>query len=342
VLTERERGVLNCIVDYYINKGEPAGSVYVASVYRENGKKLSSATIRNVFKKMENDGFIEKTHLSSGRIPTKKGLKIYLEGLIDDFKNNTLLDNFGGQSFGNFFGSDLRDTLEGFTEFLEEKTGAVALLFLPDFFTTKVKRIDFVLLSPGRVLVVVVSSNNLFREAVIKVPENVGYHDLVAASNFINMNFSGLTLFEIKKKLLKSLEDGLGQLNKLSNRVVKLAYQSLDNLYNEENGIIIKGLSNILNDDYIKEVKTLKKLIENFERKKNLYKIIEEYINSELSVNLDFPAENFSFIISSYSVPGGAKGAFGLVGPLRMNYRKNISLMRMITHSFIEQMFINN
>lgn len=338
---QREKGILNCIVDYYIKKGEPAGSVYVASVYTENGRKLSSATIRNIFKKMEEEGLIEKTHLSSGRIPTKKGLQIYLENLIEDFKRKNISHDFlKEKNFDRFFGNDLRDTLEGFTELLEKKTGAVALLFLPDFFTTKVKRIDFILLSPGRVLVVVVSSNNLFREAVIKVPKNVGYHDLVAASNFINMNFSGLTLFEIKKKLLKSLEDGIGQLDKLSNRVVNLAYQSLDNLYREENGIIIKGLSNILNDEYIKEVKTLKKLIENFERKKNLYKIIEEYINSELSVSLDFPAENFSFIISSYSVPGGAKGAFGLVGPLRMNYRENISLMRMVTHSFIEQMFI--
>ncbi len=341
MLTEREAKILNILVEYYINKGEPVGSSFIASRYTEKGKFLSSATIRNIFKKMESKGLIEKTHLSSGRVPTKRGLKIYLENLAEDFKNNSI--GFSGNleyKIDIQKGRDLMTNLETYAEILERETGAVSLLLLPDFFSTKVKRIDFVKLSERKVLAVIVSVNNLFREAIIEMPYSVGYQDLITASNYINVNFSGLTLFEIKKKLLDSIKDGLNQLNDVAKRVVKLAYENIDKIYQEEDGIIIKGLHNILDDRYVKEVRILKTLIENFEKKKNLYHLISSYINQELTVNLDFPAENFSFIISSYSVAGGAKGAFGLVGPLRMNYRKNISIMRQITHSMIEQMFI--
>ena len=340
MLTEREAKILNIIVEYYIKRGEPVGSSFIASHYSENGKFLSSATIRNIFKKMENKGIVEKTHLSSGRIPTKKGFKIYLENLVEDFKNKSVAETEFVKRLDIQRGKDLISNLETYAEVLERETGAVSLLLLPDFFTTKIKRVDFIKISDRKVLAVLVSVNNLYKEAVIETPYPVGYQDLIAASNYINLNFSGLTLFEIKKKLFNSIRDGLAQLNSVAKKVIKLAYENLDKIYEEENGIIIKGLSNILDDRYIKEVRILKTLMENFEKKKTLYNLISSYINKELTVNLDFPAENFSFIISAYSIAGGGKGAFGLIGPLRMNYKKNISIMRQITRSMIEQMFV--
>ena len=342
MLAEREAKILNIIVEYYIKNGEPVGSSYIASHYKERDRFLSSATIRNIFKKMEDKGLIEKTHLSSGRIPTKKGLRVYLENLVSDFKEKStgFESNFLSNSLNICKSNDLIENLENYADILEKETGAVSLLVLPDFFTTKIKRIDFIKLSDKKILVVIVSTNNLFRESIIEVPYSVTYGELAMASNFININFSGLTLFEIKKRLQNSIRDGLAQLNNVAQKVVKLVYENLDKVYEEENGIIIKGLSNLLDDRYVKELRVLKTLIENFEKRKNLYQLIVSYIDQELTVNLDFPAENFSFIISTYSFAGGGKGAFGLVGPLRMNYKKNISIMRHITHTMIEQMFI--
>lgn len=339
MLTEREAKILDIIVEFYIRKGEPVGSSYISSHYNEKGRFLSPATIRNIFKKMEGKGLIEKTHLSSGRVPTKKGFRVYLENLIEDFKNkNTLEKNLLREL--RFNRGDLMSDLEGYAEVLEKETGAVSFLLLPDFFTTKIKRIEFVKLSERKVLAVVVSVNNLFRESVIEMPYTVSHDDLVVASNYLNHKFSGLTLFDIKKRLFDSIKEGVSQLNDMAKRVIKLAYQNIEKISQEENGLIIKGLPNILDDRYIKEVKVLKTLMENFESKKKFYQLIAGYINKELTVNLDFPAENFSFIISTYSITGGSKGAFGLIGPLRMDYRKNISIMKEITHSMIEQMFV--
>ncbi len=340
MLTGRETKILNIIVEYYIEKGKPVGSSFIASHYSEKGKFLSPATIRNIFKNMESKGLLEKTHLSSGRIPTKEGFRIYLENLVEGFKNKNIAETEFIKGLGIKHGKDLLSNLEAYAELLEKETGVVSLLLLPDFFTTRIKSIDFIKISDKKVLVVIVSVNNLYREAVIEMPYSVGYQDLIAASNYINLNFSGLTLFEIKKKLFNSIREGLVQLNSVAKKAIKLAYENLDKVYEEENGIIIKGISNILDDRYIKEVRVLKTLMENFEKKKNLYHLISGYINKELTVSLDFPAENFSFIISTYSIPGGSKGAFGLVGPLRMNYKKNISIMKQITRSMIEQMFV--
>ena len=340
MLAEREAKILNIIVEYYIRKGEPVGSSFIAAHYSENGKFLSSATIRNIFKKMENKGIIEKTHLSSGRIPTKEGFRIYLENLVEEFKNKSVAEAEFVKELDIQKGKDLISNLETYADVLERETGAVSLLLLPDFFTIRIKRVDFIKLSEKRVLAIVVSVNNLYRETIIDMPYSVRYRDLVTASNYINLNFSGLTLFEIKKKLLNSIKDGLMQLDSVAKKVIKLAYENLDRIYEEENGIIIKGLSNILDDRYIKEVGVLRTLMENFEKKKNLYHLIAGYINKELTVSLDFPAENFSFIISSYSIAGGGKGAFGLIGPLRMDYKKNIAIMKQVARAMIEQMFV--
>ncbi len=340
MLTEREAKILNIIVEYYIKNGEPVGSSYISSRYRENGRSLSSATIRNIFKKMESKGIVEKTHLSSGRVPTKTGFKLYLSRLIQDFKNNNIKSAELGEISSIHANKDLMSDLEGYAEILERETGAVSLLLLPDFFTARIKRIDFVKLSEKKVLAVIVSVNNIFRETVVEMPYAVSYRELLTASNYINLNFSGLTLFEIKKNLLNSMKNGLNRLNDTVTNIIKIAYENLNKVDEEDGGIIIKGLSNILDERYVKEVRILKNLIENFEKKKNLYHLIAGYINSELTINLDFPVENFSFIISSYSVAGGGKGAFGLVGPLRMDYKKNVSIMRHITHTMIEQMFV--
>ncbi|WP_201328001.1 heat-inducible transcriptional repressor HrcA [Thermotomaculum hydrothermale] len=340
-MSEREAKILNIIVEYYIKKGEPVGSSFLASHYSEKGKFLSSATIRNIFKKMEEKELIEKTHLSSGRIPTKKGLKVYLENLINDFKSKgDKIDKSFTQKINILAGRDLISNLETYAEILEKETGVVSLLLLPDLFTTKIKRIDFVQLSPEKILAIIVSVNDFYRETILEMPYPVNYQQLIAAANYINMNFSGLTLFEIKKRLLNSIESGLNQLNNVAKNIVKLAYENIDRIYGEENSIIIKGLSNILDERYVKEVRVLKSLMENFEKKKDIYHLITSCINKELAFNLDFPAENFSLIVSSYSVVGGGKGAFGLVGPLRMNYKRNISIMRQITHSIIEQLFV--
>ncbi len=341
MLKDREDKILNLIVEYYIKKGEPVGSSFIASHYSEDGKFLSSATIRNIFKQMENKGLIEKTHHSSGRIPTKKGLKKYLDNLAEEFRTGNINLDFDLQTKLSFSATnDLMTDLETYVEILERETSAVALLILPDLFSTKIKRIDFLKLSDRKILAVIVSVNNLFKESIIEMPHPVSYQDLITASNYINLNFSGMTLFEIKKKLLNSIEDGLAQLNNVAKRVVKLAYENIDKIYQDEDSIIIKGLHNVLDEKYVKEIKVLKSLIENFEKKKNLYRLILNYINKELAVDLDIPAENFSFIISTYSVAGGAKGAFGLVGPIRMDYRKNITIMKKISYSMIEQMFI--
>ena len=126
MLTEREAKILNIIVEYYIKKGEPVGSSFIASYYNENGKFLSSATIRNIFKKMENKGFIEKTHLSSGRIPTKEGFKIYLENLVENFKNKNVVEADFVKRLDIQKGKDIFSNLEAYAEVLERETGAVS------------------------------------------------------------------------------------------------------------------------------------------------------------------------------------------------------------------------
>ncbi len=338
---DREFRILSYIVEYYIKTGQPVGSSSVATRYFEKGKNLSSATIRNVFKNMEKKGWITKTHLSSGRIPTKKGFRIYIENLLNEFnnlKNRDILDS----SSIIIRRMDTTSMLFEMAELLEKKTGVLSLVLFPDLLNSKVKRINFVSLSDRKILVLLVATNNMYRESIVEVDRPVAYHDLVAASNYLNRNFSGLTLFEIKKKLLELLKKGISQINHEANRIIKLVYENIDRIYNseKEGGIIIKGLSNLLNKEYIKEIDVLRDLVENLEQKRYLYEIISNLLDRELSVSLDFPVENFSFIISPYSVIGGAVGALGLVGPLRMDYRKNIRIVKSITHSIVERMFI--
>jgi len=338
LLTQRELNILNLIIEHYSRSKVPVGSSLIAKLYIENGKSLSSATIRNVMYSMEEKGVLEKTHCSSGRVPSKTGYCVYVDNLKQNYqfiKSSTDL----GEKLNNFIlnAQDTKTLLLKHLEFLSEETGLATILLLPDFFSLKLSRIEFVRLSAKKLLVVLISTSGLHRQVVVNSDKPVSYDDVVAIGNYINKNYFGLSLFDIKKTILGKMQKNLKEMDVVSRKLLLASYSCFQAMEADDaNSLIVKGMANLFDED-IKDISELHRLVKEFEQKKNIVEIISGCLDSDVSViiNNDF-ADNLSFVISPYGLESGMKGAFGLVGPLNMDYRKVLATMKTLTENIIE------
>ncbi len=338
LLTERELNILNLIIEYYSKAGTPVGSSLIANMYKENGKNLSSATIRNVMSSMEEKGVLEKTHCSSGRIPSKTGYSVYVENLKKNYQSLKISSNLEKKlKYFILKTPDTKTLLLKHLDFLSQETGLATILLLPDFFSLKLSRIEFVKLSTYNLLIILISTSGLHKQVVVKLDKPVVYEDIISVANYINKNYYGFSLYDIQKLILGKMQRSLKEMDNVSKKLLLASYSCLQAIEEDESAdLIVKGMANLFDED-IRNISALHKLVEGFEKKQKIIEIISGCLDSDVSVIIDDDfADNLSFVVSSYGLESGMKGAFGLVGPLNMDYKTIMATMKCLTENVIE------
>jgi heat-inducible transcriptional repressor len=338
LLTERELNILNLIIEYYSKYKIPVGSSLIANMYREKGKSLSSATIRNVMSKMEDKGVLEKTHCSSGRVPSKTGYCVYVDNLKKNYQSLKISSNLEKKLKCFIFKTpDTKTLLLKHLDFLSQETGLATILLLPDFFSLKLSRIEFVRLSAYKLLIILISTSGLYRQVVVRSEKSLTYEDMMSVANYINQNYYGLSLYDIQKLILQKMQVSLNEMDNVSKKLLLASYSCLQAIEEDEStDLIVKGMANLFDDD-VRNISTLHKLVEGFEQKQRIIEIISGCLDSDVSVIIDDDfADNLSFVVSSYGLESGMKGAFGLVGPLSMDYKTVMATMKCLTENVIE------
>jgi len=336
-LTYREQQILNIVIEHYSKTSIPVSSVYISSRYREDGRLLSSATIRNTMSTMAGKGVIEKTHHSSGRIPSNLGYCLYVENLKNNY--NSLESSHYLEKLHKYTSSavDTRSLLMKHLDFLSDETGFATLLLLPDFFSLKLMRIEFIQLSKKRLMIILISTSGLHRQVMLKSETPIVYEEIVAVGNYINKNYYGYNLYDIKRSILRQMQSHLDKMSEVSYKLLLASYSCVQAMDVEENSnLIVKGIANLLGND-LKDVSALHRLVESFEQKKQIIDIISKCLDTNVSVIIDNDfADDLSLVVSPYGLESGMKGAFGLVGPRTMDYRNIMATMKCLTENVIE------
>ncbi len=333
-LSDRTRRILATLVRSYIDTGEPVAS---ATLAHKAGLNLSSATVRNVLAQLEEMGYVWQPHTSAGRVPTDTGYRCYVDMLLDNRRSTKDVSAVEARLRQEAGDAPLMDDLLSSTSHVLSEAGkGVGFAIAPPNAEALFQRIEFVPLSGCRILVVMVASGNQVSQKTVDIGESVSTSELEQAANFLNSEFSGRTLDEVRAGVIERLKEQRSLYDQLLGLALRLASSSFENL-DQPTSVYVDGATTLL-EEVVQasgiSTATLKALWRMVEEKQRLVRMLTEYIDGPgLTVVIgaehsDPELRPFSLIAATY-FDGRSTGTVGIIGPTRMRYSKAISAVDM-------------
>ncbi|MBS0339176.1 MAG: heat-inducible transcriptional repressor HrcA [Proteobacteria bacterium] len=319
MLDDRARLLLKTLVERYIAEGQPVGS---RTLSRVAGLELSPATIRNVMADLEEHGLIASPHTSAGRIPTARGYRLFVDTMLtanrDEITAPTLAADQPHKVIAN-----AAAMLSNLSQF-------VGVVMAPRRAST-FRHIEFLRLSEKRLLVIIVSPDGDVQNRVIFPEVDFSQSELVEASNYINANFSGLSLEQVRDRLQSEIDTLRGEIATLMKTAVQVGAEAMSQAEEE---VVIAGERNLLSvSDFSSDMTHLRRAFELFEQKAQLMRLLDVsskgegvriFIGGESQV---VPYEELSVVSANYEVDGQVVGTLGVIGPTRMPYERMIQIV---------------
>jgi heat-inducible transcriptional repressor len=325
-LDERRREVLRELIRLHIESGEPVGS---ESLSRSLNRTLSPATLRNVMADLEALGFLDHPHTSAGRVPTDEGYRFYVDSLAG---LQPLAPDERQQIDAELRSKEAsaEQTLERASHLLSRLSRHVGFVLAPDIARTSFRHIDLVPLAHPRVLVVMVSASGLVTHKVIEVEEKLGPADLQACANYLNEHFSGMSLADIRRRLLELMSEEKALYDALLQKVLPLGERVFD--LDAEGSVYLDGTSNILARPEFEDLERMRALVRTFEEKGRLVQILNACLSGDgIRVligheNPDPELRDLSLVTARVAGDDGGLG-LGVLGSTRMEYAHVVSLV---------------
>jgi heat-inducible transcriptional repressor len=327
-LTSRDREILKDIILTYVLSAEPVSS---RSVSKQGRLGLSAASIRNTMADLEEWGYLMQPHTSAGRVPTTAAYHLFIESMMQVRKVPARERRYIED---NLKSGDADRILEAASHLLSELSQQVGLVVTPAVGDTVLKAVDFVPVSGRKVLCVVVSAAGFVDNKVIETEEEIPREELVRISNYLTENFGGLTLRQIRDRLLTMMADEQAQVNKLLTRAIALAREGLD--IDEGPGVLVDGATVLLTRPELADIQRVRRMFEAFADKARLVKVLNRCLQGQgvrvlIGDDSDLTSElDFSLVATPYGVGDQTLGTLGILGPSRMEYERVIPLVHFL------------
>jgi len=323
---DRSRRVLAALVREFIISGEPvASSVLVTAA----GLGVSSATVRNILARLEEEGFVQQPHTSAGRIPTDRGYRFYVDLLLEAKRPSRAANAVEARLRRETTDRRLDTLLPQVSHVLSEASRSVGFAIRTSNEGAVFERVEFVPLSETRVLVVIVARGGHVIQKVIDPGEPLLADDLRQAANYLNAEFSGLPIHRAREAVLERIDEERSMYDALLARAMRLASSTFADLPDQP-AIYVEGTSSLLEGGSGLSMTMLQALLAMIEEKRRLLSLLNEYIDGPgLTVvigaeHLDPSLRPFSLVASTYDA-GTGSGTVGVIGPTRMRYSRAIN-----------------
>ncbi|MGE5315546.1 MAG: heat-inducible transcriptional repressor HrcA [Acidobacteriota bacterium] len=326
-LNDRERTILRSIIYSFIQTATPVGSRYIA---KQHGIGLSPATVRNVMSDLEDLGYIGHPHTSSGRVPTDKGYRFYVDSLME-------IEKLSDED-RSIIQSQLQSGIdqENLFRLTSKLIGAIShqlgVVSAPRLNTGILDKLELVPLSGTRILVVISIRSGLLKTITMEVSTEIPRTKLEDVSRMLNERLSGLLLAEIRS----TLHDRMQDMRDEETGLIRLFIDSVDKLFDEQRTIEkvhIGGTSGILSQPEFEHADQYRSVIELLENEDMIVHVLEKTETKDGVIAVSIGHENaitqlkeYSIVTSTYSV-GSSTGSVGIIGTKRMNYSKMIPLV---------------
>jgi len=325
-LSERAQLVLNGLVSRYVDEGVPVGSRILA---RKTDLKLSPATIRNVMSDLEDLGLITAPHTSAGRVPTAKGYRFFINGMlkvgpIDKRAIGRISDRLEKET-------DPNSLLTSATEMLSQITSFAGIISTPDTSQSIIRQIEFLKLSEQRVLAILITDDGQVQNKVLGAHREYTESELIEAANYFNAEYGSKSLEGVRAQLMSHMKKDQKDMHREMRTAVNMAGQLFnDDLSGSEN-ILVSGENNLLSIPDFGELDKLKSLFDTFKTKQVLFDLLQKSMFTD-GVNIFIGEESgyetfkdCSVIAAPYEIDNKRVGVLGVIGPTRMQYEEVIS-----------------
>jgi heat-inducible transcriptional repressor len=327
-LRDKDKKVLGLVVESFVRYGRPVSSGSICQMRRVSA---SAATLRNIMAKLEAMGFLSQPHTSAGRVPTDKGLRHYVGGLLaekalpeerlpliqEDFPNRT---------------ADLDSLLLQACRILADSSDNLGFVISPHIFRLPFEHLRFVKISDRRILVILVTPFHMVLTETLESALPLTQAELDRASQYVNQNFRGKTVLAVRDALLRELPKYRMKYEDSLNKLLELLKTSVDK-EEGENRIFLQGTSRLLGKAGLSDLGKLRALFRNFEEKTALARLLSDFISLDrvkvlIGSEANFPnVEDCSLVLSHYGYSNQVLGTLGIIGPKRIPYERIIPLV---------------
>lgn len=322
----RSRQILETIIEDYISSAEPIGSSAIRS---RHGLSLSPATIRNVMADLEEMGYLSSPHTSAGRVPTEKAYRFYVDSLlavrgVDRGEREEIRRRC------SMAGKDVDGVFREISQMLSSVSHYMGIVAAPSFSANVFRQMEFIRLGSRRILAILVSQSGSVQNRIIELEKDIPADELLKMANYLNGMLHGLTIFQVKGRIVKEMESERIRYDGLLANALRLSQQALDDLDDE---IFIEGQANILDLPEFADVQKMKEIFRAMEQKSQLLALLDKCLKAP-GVNIFIGSEShmnsmsgMSLITSTYVSGKNTLGVLGVIGPTRMGYGKVIPIV---------------
>ena len=330
-LGARPREVFRHLVEAYLTLGEPVGS---RTLSQRLPLSLSPASIRNIMSDLEQLGLLYAPHTSAGRVPTERGLRLFVDGMLQ-IGDLTSEERGAIEERLAAAGRPFEDVMTQAATMLSGLSRCAGLLVAAKQ-ETPLKHVEFVNIGPGKALAILVGVDGSVENRLINTPLGLPPSALIEAANYLSSKLQGRSLDAVRGEILKEIEERRAELDQLTARVVAegLATLSRDSA-GDDKILIVRGASKLLEDiDAQTDLERVRTLFDDIERKNDLISLLELARGGE-GVRIFIGSENKLFSLSGSSIvaapyadaKGKIVGVIGVIGPTRLNYARIVPIV---------------
>ena len=330
-MNERQQKLLKTIVENYIKDAKPVGSKSLSDKFN-----CSSATIRNEMGVLEDLGYIEKNHISSGRIPSEAGYKYYVEYLMKP-KELTGDDILKLQTIFSNQELEVSDAINKCVDIISDITNYTSVILGKSSKDNSLQQVSIIPLQNNKIVAVVCTNKGIVENKQFTLPDNTSIDEIVKTSEIINKMLIGTPIDEVSERLEFEIKPIIAKKVHQYEQVYNIFYDAFNDFVKNSSNVHVSGQSKLLKHPEYQDSDDIKKLVSKFEDQEVIRKIEtkDKGINVFIGDESDFDS-NVTVIKTKYKI-NGEEGTIAVIGPKRMEYDKVIGLLKYVNDNLEEK-----
>jgi heat-inducible transcriptional repressor len=321
-LSRRAQKILHAVVTEYLQGGEAVGS---RTVTRRHDLGLSAATVRNVMADLEELGLLEQRHTSAGRVPTQTGLRFFIDSLL---KVRGLTPREREEIRERVTAPSPDEVVKRASRLLSDLTHHAAVILAPDPDQQRLERIEFIPLRDGKLIAVLVTTDGRIENRLVL--EDVDLNRLERIHNYLNQLLSGMTIDEVRERVIRELAQDKNNYDEAVATALRLGHAVFVESGERSAAVVVAGQANLIDDVQPERIRDLLRTLED---KETLVRLLDRTRQAEglqvfLGAETAMQALSASSVVAmSYGPEEAPIGALAVIGPMRMNYGKVMSVV---------------
>ncbi len=322
-LDGRARDVLREIILQHVASGEAISSRSLAKCGRF---PLSPASLRNVMADLEDLGYLHQPHTSAGRVPTDRGYRFFIEHLMRS-QNLTQLER-NEIDLRVQTSSEIEAVLQDASLTLSQMSDQIGVVFMPTLLQFVIRSMDFVLIAENRIMCVIVGTNGVVVNKMIDIRVPLSREDLQKVSRYITTEFAGLSLDQIRRRLIRLTEEERTLDDDMLKKAIALGIETVDDVAPLQHELYVEGATSILLKPEFTDAAALRKTFLALQEKEKLVEILNSCLNEDglqilIGSESNFTqVHSFSLVARRYGTSSAPLGMVGIIGPMRMEYAR--------------------